>query len=57
MLSHHIYFANQKYAVIIIKDFQYTYETLRFKITSFLKLFYMGGCHINKEFVVGISFL
>ena len=57
MSSHHIYFANQKYAVIIIKDFQYTYETLRFKITSFLKLLYMGGCHINKEFVVGISFL
>ena len=36
-VSHHIsYVASQKYTVIIIKDLQYTYETLRLKITSFL---------------------
>ena len=31
------------------KDLQQTYETLRFKITSFLELRLHGGMHINEE--------
>ena len=38
-----------------MKDLQETYETLRFKITSFYSFFYMEGIHTNKEFVVARS--
>ena len=59
IISYHviyIYFASQKYKVRIIRNLQYIYETLKFKI-YFLYIFYsfvyMDGWHINKEFVVG----
>ena len=39
----YIYLASQKYTGIIIKDLQYIYKTLRFKITAFYSFVYIEG--------------